>query len=126
MWGGNLNKLRRNINHIYMEVIAFVDTFNQVATSDDKAFTSLHPIYIVIIFELTEALMAIGMTKVTSNFTFADASQRVGQYDVSTFVHASKVLLFYDNIYQFVRKRVKILSSSQVPRYLSRCFRARV
>ena len=100
-----------------MEVIAFVDTFHQVATSDDKAFTtddkaftSLQPINIVIIFELTEALMAIGMTKITSNFTFADACQCVRHYDVSTFVHATKVLLFYDNIYQFVRKRVKILS----------------
>ena len=75
MWCGNLNKLRSDINHIYMEVIAFVDTFHQVATSDDKAFTNLQPINIVIIFEFTETLMAISMTKITSNFTFADASQ---------------------------------------------------
>jgi hypothetical protein len=79
-----------------MEVIAFVDTFHQVATSDDKAFTCLHPIYIVIIFELTEVLMAIGMTKVTSNFTFADASQRVGQYDVFSLIHFAKILIFLE------------------------------
>ena len=79
-----------------MEVIAFVDTFHQVATSDDKAFTSLQPINIVIIFELTEALMAIGMTKITSNFTFADACQCVRHYDVSTFVHIAKILIFLE------------------------------
>ena len=95
MWCGNLDKLRCNINHIYMEVIAFVDTFHQVATSDDKAFTNLQPINIVIIFEFTETLMAISMTKITSNFTFADASQCVRHYDVFSLVHDAKVVKFF-------------------------------
>jgi hypothetical protein len=75
MWCGNLDKLRCNINHIYMEVIAFVDTFHQVATSDDKAFTNLQPVYIIIIGELTEARVAIGMTQVASHLAPADAGQ---------------------------------------------------
>ena len=79
-----------------MEVIAFVDTFHQVATSDDKAFTNLQPINIVIIFEFTETLMAISMTKITSNFTFADASQCVCHYDVFSLVHFAKILIFLE------------------------------
>jgi hypothetical protein len=36
------------------------------------------------------------MTKITSNFTFADACQCVRHYDVSTFVHIAKILIFLE------------------------------
>ena len=93
-----------------MEVIAFVDAFHQIATSDDKAFTSLQPMYIIIIRELTGTLMAIGMTKVTSDFTFADSNQCVRHYDVFPPVRVAKVQFFCEKTRQSVRKRTKTLS----------------
>ena len=106
----DLDKLWRNINNICPEVFAFADAHHQFATTKNKALASFQPIYIIVICELTEALMAIGMTQIAGNVTFADACQCICHYDVSTFVHATKLLLFIENSYQSERERAKILS----------------
>ena len=110
MWCGYFDKLRCNINHIQLEVFALTDTFHQIATAYNQTLTSLQPVYIIIIGELTEARVAIGMTQVASHFAPADAGQCIWYYDVSTFVHATKVQLFSEKTRQFVRERTKILS----------------
>ena len=75
MWCGYFDKLRCNINHIQLEVFALTDTFHQIATAYNQTLTSLQPVYIIIIGELTEARVAIGMTQVASHFAPADAGQ---------------------------------------------------
>jgi hypothetical protein len=60
--------------------------------------------------KLTETRVAIGMTQVASHLAPADASQCIWYYDVSTFVHATKVQLFCEKTRQFVRERTKLLS----------------
>ena len=75
MWCGYFDKLRCNINHIQLEVFALTDTFHQIATAYNQTLTSLQPVYIIIIGELTETLVAIGMTQVASHLAPADAGQ---------------------------------------------------
>ena len=62
MWRGNFDKLWRDINHIHLEVFAFTDMIHHIATAYNQTLTSLQPIKIIIIGELTETLVAIGMT----------------------------------------------------------------
>lgn len=62
MWRGYFDKLRCNINHICLKVFAFTDTFHQIAPAYYQTLTSLQPIFIIIIGELTEARVATGMT----------------------------------------------------------------
>ena len=75
MWCGYFDKLRSDINHIQLEVFALTDTFHQIATAYNQTLTSLQPVYIIIIGELTEARVAIGMTQVASHLAPADAGQ---------------------------------------------------
>ena len=75
MWGGNFDKLRRNINYIHLEVFALTDMIHQIATAYNQALTRLQPIYIIIIGELTETRVTIGMTQVASHLAPADAGQ---------------------------------------------------
>ncbi len=41
------------------------------------------------------SMLHVSMTKITSNFTFADASQCVRHYDVFSLVHDAKVVKFF-------------------------------
>ena len=42
------------------------------------------------------SMLHVSMTKITSNFTFADASQCVRHYDVFSLVHFANILIFLE------------------------------